>query len=113
MDCSPPGSSIHGILQERVLEWGAIALSIDLVQLLPNQTWIRSPVSTQANLLTWGCGEGECNIYILSQNKEKVGWDGLELGWGKWKEAIRVHTHTIGFQGKVFKDKMRERRWDV
>ena len=27
MDCSPPGSSIHGILQARVLEWGAIAFS--------------------------------------------------------------------------------------
>ena len=27
MDCSPPGSSAHGIPQARVLEWGAIALS--------------------------------------------------------------------------------------
>ena len=27
MDCSPPGSSDHGILQVRVLEWGAIAFS--------------------------------------------------------------------------------------
>ena len=27
MDCSLPGSSIHGILQARVLEWGAIAFS--------------------------------------------------------------------------------------
>ena len=27
MDCSLPGSSIHGIFQERVLEWGAIAFS--------------------------------------------------------------------------------------
>ena len=26
-DCSPPGSSIHGTLQARVLEWGAIAFS--------------------------------------------------------------------------------------
>ena len=26
-DCSPPGSSIHGIFQVRVLEWGAIAFS--------------------------------------------------------------------------------------
>ena len=26
-DCSLPGSSIHGIFQARVLEWGAIALS--------------------------------------------------------------------------------------
>ena len=27
MDCSPPGSSIHGIFQARVLEWGANAFS--------------------------------------------------------------------------------------
>ena len=27
MDCSPPGSSIHGIFQARVLEWSAIAFS--------------------------------------------------------------------------------------
>ena len=27
MDCSLPGSSIHGIFQARVLEWGAIAFS--------------------------------------------------------------------------------------
>ena len=27
VDCNPPGSSIHGILQARVLEWGAIAFS--------------------------------------------------------------------------------------
>ena len=27
MDCSPPGSSAHGIFQARVLEWGAIAFS--------------------------------------------------------------------------------------
>ena len=25
MDCSPPGPSVHGIFQARVLEWGAIA----------------------------------------------------------------------------------------
>ena len=28
MDCSLPGSSIHGIFQARVLEWGAIAFSL-------------------------------------------------------------------------------------
>ena len=28
MDCSPPGSSVHGIFQARVLEWGAIAFSM-------------------------------------------------------------------------------------
>ena len=36
MDCSLPGSSIHGILQARVLEWAAITFSeagIDPVQI--------------------------------------------------------------------------------
>ena len=28
MDRSPPGSSIHGILQARVLEWGAVAYTL-------------------------------------------------------------------------------------
>ena len=29
MDCSPPGSSVHGIFQARVLQWGAIAFSVN------------------------------------------------------------------------------------
>ena len=32
MDCSLPGSSVHGIFQARVLEWVAIAFSITMVQ---------------------------------------------------------------------------------
>ena len=32
MDCSLPGSSIHGIFQARVLEWGAIAFSVTRVR---------------------------------------------------------------------------------
>ena len=35
MDCSLTGSSIHGIFQARVLEWGAIAFSA----LLPQATF--------------------------------------------------------------------------
>ena len=30
MDCSPPGSSVHGISQARILEWVAIPFSEDL-----------------------------------------------------------------------------------
>ena len=33
MDCSPPGSSIYGFSQERVLEWGATAFSVMEVSL--------------------------------------------------------------------------------
>ena len=32
MDCSLPGSSVHGIFQARVLEWGAIAFSLYIYQ---------------------------------------------------------------------------------
>ena len=28
MDCSPPGSSVHGIFQARILEWVAIMFDI-------------------------------------------------------------------------------------
>ena len=39
MDCSPPGSSVHGIFQARVLEWGAISFSS--VSSQPrDQTWV-------------------------------------------------------------------------
>ena len=31
MDYSPPGSSVHGIFQARVLEWGAIAFSSSIL----------------------------------------------------------------------------------
>ena len=34
MDCSLPGSSIHGIFQARVLEWIAIAFSVNIVSIL-------------------------------------------------------------------------------
>ena len=38
MDCCPPGSSIHGIFQARVLEWGAIAFSDMLATAKPLQS---------------------------------------------------------------------------
>ena len=37
MDCILPGSSIHGIFQARVLEWGAIAFSKEIKSL--NVIW--------------------------------------------------------------------------
>ena len=47
MDCSPPGSSVHGTFQARVLEWGAIAFS---------REWgLRVPVNTA--LQRWQRGQ--------------------------------------------------------
>ena len=41
MDCSLPGSSVHGIFQARVLEWVAIAFSAHLTEppAKPSTAW--------------------------------------------------------------------------
>ena len=39
MDCSLPGSSVHGILQARILEWAAIALLQGIIP-TQGQNWV-------------------------------------------------------------------------
>ena len=56
MDCSLPGSSVHGIFQARVLEWDAIAFSIRdasnsyIYKDFPGGSKVKSPA---ANEETW------------------------------------------------------------
>ena len=58
MDCSPPGSSVHGILQGRILEWVAISPPGDL----PNSGILQGIFATQGwhlhrlCLLYWQAG---------------------------------------------------------
>ena len=40
MDCSPPGSSIHGIFRSRVLKWGATAFTSRHVLVLNKYLWM-------------------------------------------------------------------------
>ena len=47
MDCSPPGSSVHGIFQARILEWGAIAFSNQFTSLVCNK------ITEALNKLNW------------------------------------------------------------
>ena len=43
MDCSPPGSSAHGIFQARALEWGAIAFStVNITCMLLQILWLHN-----------------------------------------------------------------------
>ena len=50
MDCSLPGSSVHGIFQAKVLEWGAIAfsgyLSMSLISPGLNCLWFTLAILT-------------------------------------------------------------------
>ena len=43
IDCSLPGSSIHGILQARVLEWGAMAFSNSMYTVKYTNIWVWWP----------------------------------------------------------------------
>ena len=49
MDCSLPGSSVHGIFQARVLEWGAIAFSKDMKLHVCNDGWCEPAQRRNAN----------------------------------------------------------------
>ena len=59
MDCSPPGSSVHGIFQARVLEWGAIAFPLDFLLMPKTQ-----PLCTSAKSNLRVLGEVENNSFI-------------------------------------------------
>ena len=50
MDCSLPGSSIHGIFQARVLDWGAIAFSARLITAI-----LRAAVPPSSRAQSQGC----------------------------------------------------------
>ena len=78
MDCSLPGSSVHGIFQARVLEWGAIAFS-EVVLVVKNSpanagdirdmgsiSWLgRSPGGGNGNPLQYSCQENPMDIEAL------------------------------------------------
>ena len=78
MDCSPPGSSAHGIFQARVLEWGAIAFSLPL-----QGTWFLSLVRELRSHRLQG---------VAKKKKKKITiylhdfpWGSLELEAGEAK----------------------------
>ena len=73
LDCSLPGSSVHGIFQARVLEWGAIVFSnFTLWQFLKaSNTWICSPEKEGA-MKGQGEAQGGVNIKSKKESKELI-----------------------------------------
>ena len=59
-DCSLPGSSIHGIFQARVLEWGAIAFSKPTAAFTQTRRQLKEPI---------GLGRGL--HHFIGENKKK------------------------------------------
>ena len=66
MDCSPPGSSVHGIFQARALEWAAIAFSRCALMTL------HSPVTAgRAWVSAGGVARSQQNKKLKEQNSPK------------------------------------------
>ena len=63
MDCGPPGSSVHGILQARILEWVAVSFSRGSPDpgMEPG-----SPALQADSLLTEPPGKPNVYIYLLA-----------------------------------------------
>ena len=75
MDCSPPGSSVHGILQARTLEWVAMPSSRGSSQ-LRGQT----QVSCTAGFFTvWGTREAQ--VFLRHSKLKEVPWEFQLYHW--------------------------------
>ena len=83
MDCSPPGSSVHGILQARILEWVAISFSRGSSQ-PRDQTWVSCIVGRfftdwATRKFPSSSNSGSCliflSIYLFPLAFQSLGWE--------------------------------------
>ena len=87
VDCSPPGSSVHGIFQARVLEWGAIAFSVLLA------TW---PIIKVLGCAKLDSLEAKRSYLVdISTKKSYPSGTSLALRW------LRLCTPNAGSKGLI------------
>ena len=68
MDCSPPGSSLHGILQARILEWVAIPFSRGSSQ---PRDWTQVSRIAGRHFNLWATREVPGDGILLNHKKEE------------------------------------------
>ena len=78
MDCTPPGSSVHGILQARILEWVAIPFSsgssllrIEPVSLM-SPAWAAGFFTITATWETLKCGKGQLDLEFVEKEPDTL-----------------------------------------
>ena len=97
IDSSPPGSSVHGVFQARILEWVAIAFSIYLSTYLSRYKYKRQFHSAVWNkeimpfATTWLKLEG---IMLTGINQRQILYD-ITLTWDLLKKRERGKFHRI------------------
>ena len=82
VDCSPPGSSFHGILQARILEWEAIAFSRG-----SSPSWNRTRISCIAG-----------RFFTVCATREAAPQDGPNQSWeeNQERETSAPPTRLLG-----------------
>ena len=92
MDCSPSGSSVHGVLQTRILEWVAVPFSRESSQ---SRNWTQVSHIVGGFFTSWATREARCCI----KSHPKV----LSL-WGWWfvnKSLIRGQSLSSSFKHEL------------
>ena len=101
VDCSPPGSSVHGIFQARILEW--IAICHFLLQ------GIFLTQESNLGLLHWQAASlplshlGCCNQYNPQCNQEASEWNGEgkgRVGGAEGREGTAQSGHSLVGHGE-------------
>ena len=91
MDCSPPGSSIHGLLQARVLEWVAISFSRGSSR-PRDRTQVSCIVGTHFTI--WATREVFSGEFLKRQHDKKTSLGPVlriwKHGWYSWSNAKPV-----------------------
>ena len=77
IDSSPPGSSVHGVFQARVLEWGAIAFSGENHEWLPKHLPAKSiqRIKDQSQLTSPDLSR----LQRWERGEAKYGWEETDL----------------------------------
>ena len=106
MDCSPPGSSVHGILQARALEWVAMPSSRGSSQL---RDWTHVSCIGRQALYHW-----EAKI---PQPVQQISSQALESTRHNWKEALGPQRkkdstcHSENWCSQIYKQTVVGAKW--
>ena len=115
MDCSPPGSSVHGIPQARILEWIATPSSRDLPNPGIEPTCLMFPVLAGWFFTTSATWEATIlnNIYIYKEKREilelrdfpggpvvKTTFQGRGCGFSPWSWGRILHAWRPKYQNR-------------
>ena len=71
VDCSPPGSSVHGILQARILEWVAISFSRGSSR---PRDWTQVSCIAGSRFNLWATREAHTYTYIYLKTLPYIWW---------------------------------------